>query len=113
MAHPVKHAESSAKKFGGKPEDYLAIHNWFDESKGFLADVRHRAMRHHTEGVLMAERIFGQSFVNSDGKTVFVRYVGQQHVQEDLGYIPTVSDWLQQIKIQPWMRGRKLESREV
>ena len=35
MAHPLKHAESSARKFGGKTEDYLAIHNWFDESKSF------------------------------------------------------------------------------
>lgn len=113
MAHPIKHAESSARKFGGKPEDYLTIHNWFDESKGFLADIRHRAMRHHAEGILMAEKIFGQSFVNSDGKTVFVRYIGQQHVQEDLGFVPTVSDWLSQIKVQPWMRGGKLESREV
>ena len=24
MAHPFKHAESSARKFGGKAEDYLA-----------------------------------------------------------------------------------------
>jgi hypothetical protein len=35
MAHPLKHAESSARKFGGKPEGYLPIHNWFDESKAF------------------------------------------------------------------------------
>ena len=28
MAHPIEHARSSAKKFGGKPEDYLAIHRW-------------------------------------------------------------------------------------
>src|SRR5713226_9697597 len=28
MAHPLKHAESSARKFGGKAEDYLPIHNW-------------------------------------------------------------------------------------
>jgi hypothetical protein len=27
MAHPFKHAESSAKKFGGKAEDYL-VDNW-------------------------------------------------------------------------------------
>jgi len=27
MAHPLKHAESSARKFGGKSEDYLSIHN--------------------------------------------------------------------------------------
>lgn len=113
MAHPIKHAESSARKFGGKPEDYLAIHNWFDESKAFLADIRHRAMRHHAEGIIMAESIFGQSFVNSAGKTVFVRYIGQQHVQEDLGFIPTVADWLQQIKILPWMKGMKLKETEV
>jgi len=30
MAHPILHSKSSAKKFGGKPEDYLHIHNWFD-----------------------------------------------------------------------------------
>ena len=36
MAHPFKHAESSSRKFGGKAEDYLAIHNWFDESKSFF-----------------------------------------------------------------------------
>ena len=28
MAHPFEHARSSARKFGGKAEDYLAIHNW-------------------------------------------------------------------------------------
>jgi hypothetical protein len=28
MAHPFKHAESSARKFGGKAEDYLEVHNW-------------------------------------------------------------------------------------
>jgi len=47
MAHPFKHAESSARKFGGKAEDYLPIHNWFDESKAFIADFRHRSLRHH------------------------------------------------------------------
>lgn len=42
MAHPLRHAESSARKFGGTAEDYLPIHNWFDESKAFLPDFRHR-----------------------------------------------------------------------
>jgi hypothetical protein len=36
MAHPWKHAENSVRKFGGKAEDYLPIHNWFDESKAFF-----------------------------------------------------------------------------
>lgn len=47
MAHPAEHAQSSARKFGGTPEDYLAIHRWFDESKAFFPDFRHRALRHH------------------------------------------------------------------
>jgi hypothetical protein len=51
MAHPYHHAVRSARLFGGKPEDYLAIHNWFDESKAHLADFRHRALRHHSEGI--------------------------------------------------------------
>src|SRR5579862_6313145 len=88
MAHPLKHAESSARKFGGTAEDYLAIHRWFDESKAFFADFRHRALRHHTEGIVLAERIFGVSVVNSDGKQVPVRYIGEQHVKEDLAGFP-------------------------
>lgn len=109
MAHPLKHAESSAKKFGGKLEDYLPIHNWFDESKAFLPDFRHRALRHHAEGIFLAERIFGVTIVNSQGKRIPVRYVGEQHVKEDLGRIPTAQDWLSQIKPARWMYGQRLE----
>jgi primosomal replication protein N len=46
MAHPYHHALSSVKKYGGKVEDYLAIHEWFDESKMIVADFRYRALRH-------------------------------------------------------------------
>ena len=105
MAHPLQHAESSAKKFGGKPGDYLTIHNWFDESKSSLGDFRHRALRHHTEGIFLAEKIFGVAIKNSAGKQVPVRYVGEQHVKEDLGRIPTAADWLTQITPQRWMYG--------
>jgi hypothetical protein len=109
MAHPLKHAESSSKKFGGKSADYLAIHNWFDESKAFFADFRHRALRHHAEGVFLAEKLFGIAIVNSDGVEVPVRYVGEQHVKEDLGCIPTAQDWLLQIKPARWMYGQRLD----
>lgn len=108
MAHPLKHAESSAKKFGGKPEDYIAIHNWFDESKAYFADFRHRALRHHAEGIFLAERLFGIAIPNSNGKQVPVRYIGEQHVREDLGRIPGVYDWLSQIRPERWMYGQRL-----
>src|SRR5271165_5482278 len=108
MAHPLKHAQNSARKFGGKPEDYLPIHSWFDESKAFLADFRHRALRHHAEGIFLAERLFGHAIVNSDGRQVPVRYIGEQHVREDLGRIPSFQDWISEMATRPWMYGQRM-----
>lgn len=103
MAHPYHHAVRSARLFGGKAEDYLAIHDWFDESKAHIADFRHRALRHHSEGIFLCQSIFGATIENSDGKRVPVRTIGEQHVVDDLGWIPSVKDWLQHLAPQPWM----------
>ena len=107
MSHPYHHSISSAKKFGGKPEDYIEIHDWFDESKSHIADIRHRALRHHSEGIFMCQQIFGTTITNSDGKKVPVRFIGEQHVKEDLGFIPTVADFLRRINVEPWMMGNR------
>lgn len=106
MAHPYHHSLSSVKKWGGCVEDYQQIHDWFDESKAHMADFRHRALRHHSEGIFMAEKVFGATITNSDGRVVPVRYVAEQHVKEDLGYIPSIADWYGNIKPQRWMLGR-------
>jgi hypothetical protein len=104
MTAPYYHARSSARVFGGKPEDYLEIHNWFDATKESFADFRHRALRHHAEGIFEAERVFGVTITNSDGKEVPVRYIGEQHVLEDCGgRIPNIADWLSRIQPEPWM----------
>lgn len=103
MAHPYHHAVNSARKYGGVAEDYLEIHNWFDQTKEHMADFRHRALRHHSLGIFEAEQKFGITITNSAGKKVPVRYIGEDHIKEDLGRIPTVSDWLKHIKALPWM----------
>lgn len=104
MTAPCFHAESTARVFGGKPEDYVAIHNWMDESKVAYGDFRHRALRHHTFGISECVRVFGDYLTNSDGTKVAVRYVAEQHVLEDCGgRIPTVEDWLGTIIPKPWM----------
>jgi hypothetical protein len=103
MAHPYHHSVSSVKKWGGKPEDYLEIHSWFDESKSYMADFRHRAMRHHAEGIFMCEKLFGATIQNSDDRVVPVRFIGERHVLEDLGRIPSVQDWLSNIEPEAWM----------
>ena len=104
MTHPVYHAATSVKKWGGCADDYLPIHNWFDATKETFADFRHRALRHHAQGIFECERVFGVNITNSDGRIVPVRYIGEQHVKEDCGgRIPTVKDWFQYIEPQPWM----------
>src|SRR6185312_7391761 len=126
LSHPYFHARSSAQKFGGTAADYLALHTWFDESKACWADVRHRAARHHTQGLFACEEVFGlkerlgrlehllrqcqepltQSLPadhpllaalsgalaetalpvtftrDSDGRSVPIRLIGEQHVRE-------------------------------
>ena len=104
MAHPLHHAQSSARKFGGLPEDYQKIHNWFDATKEHMAFFTHRAIRHNSMGIFEAERLFGLSITNSAGREVPVRFIGEQHVKEDCrGRIPSLADWLGRIQPAPWM----------
>jgi hypothetical protein len=111
MAKPIFHAISSAKKYGGKPEDYIEIHNLLDSSKGAIPDNRHRALT-HTSWFLstILERIFGSHITNSDGKIVPVREIGEQHVLEDFGmrFIPTAQDYLALMPCEPWMNNGAL-----
>lgn len=112
MAAAWTHAVSSAKKWGGVPEDSLPIHNFFDETKNHIGDFRHRALRHHTLGISEALALFGESLVLSTGRTIPTRWVCEQHMIEDFGFIPTLQDWLVHLQPQPWMfRGaRKLSA---
>ena len=112
MSHCYHHALSSVKLWGGTPEDYIAIHNWFDESKKVIADFRHRALRHHAEGIFMAETIFGSTLTLPTGRIIPVRWVGEQHVREDLGFIPSFPDWVKAIRPERWM-GRALKLEDV
>lgn len=97
--HPYHHALSSAKKFGGIPADYLEIHQWFDETKSLMGDARHRALRHHTAGIFWCEDKFGVLVTRADGKDVPVRLVAEQHVMEDMGFLPTPEWWLSNMKL--------------
>ena len=108
MAHPYHHSISSAKKHGGVPEDYQAIHDFMDSTKSSFANWRHRALLHNSFGIFLAEQVFGATITNSTGRKIPVRIIAEQHVTEDLGFIPTVADWMRAIGegkdgIKPWM----------
>lgn len=106
MSKPYIHSLSSAKKFGGKPEDYIEIHNFLDSSKGVIADSRHRALTHTSWFLsVVLERVFGVVITNSIGKQVSVRDVGEQHILEDFAgrFIPSAQDYLEGMEFKEWM----------
>jgi hypothetical protein len=37
------------------------------------------------------------------GRVIPTRWIGEQHVREDLGFIPSFADWVKAIRPQPWM----------
>ena len=50
---------------------------------------------HPSEGFFEIDPKFGPMFFNSDGKTVYTRYVGEQHVKEDcFNYVPSAKEWI-------------------
>lgn len=62
MSKPHVHALSSARKYGGKFDDYITLHNFLDSSKEIIADDRHRACFHHAFGIFILEQMFGVNF---------------------------------------------------
>jgi hypothetical protein len=116
MAHPWYHARSAARRFGGQPEDYLAIEQWFDQTKAHLADCRHRLILHNSFGIFLCEQQFGTTITRrSDGKEVPTRLIAEQHVLEDFGgRIPTLEECLRETPIADWMcKGARALSKDL
>ncbi len=112
MAQSYVHAEASQRHFkAGTPEDYLPIHEFIDSSKRAMGDVRHRAMLHHTEGPWIAQQVFGTHITvkDKDGndKKILVREIVESHIIEDLGWLPSLSDWQECMNCLTWMGGKR------
>lgn len=55
--------------------------------------------------------MFGKTLTLSSGRVIPTRWVGEQHVREDLGHIPSFADWARAIRPEPWMgRTPKIEA---
>jgi hypothetical protein len=61
----------------------------------------------------MLERFFGATITVSTARIVPVRLIGEHHVREDLGFIPSSADWARLIRPEPWMGRAQLIHREV
>lgn len=102
------HAQSAARKWGGKPDDYIEIEEFIDSSKKIIGDVRHRSVYHHTEGVWLCQRIFGRTITvekKNNSVEIPVRLVAERHILEDLGWLPSPADYMDGMPIKLWMSG--------
>lgn len=110
---PLIHAKISRKRYGGKVEDYIPLHEFIDSSKIAYPDVKHRAILHSSFGCYMAVQVFGTYITNSDGKDVSIRDLAEDHIIDDLGFIPTVEKWLENMDFKPWMGGKFKKERVI
>ena len=68
-------------------------------------------MFHHSAGIWLSEAIFGPTITLSTGRIIPTRWVGEQHVREALGFIPSFTDWVKTIRPEAWMgRSERIET---
>ncbi len=101
---PHLHAKNSVKKYGGTIEDYLPIHDFIDSSK-IAVPVKMRSVS--------SMGMFGALITNSEGKRVSTRDLAEEHVIDDLGFIPTMQDYLEHMTLEPWMGGQRRHKRFI
>lgn len=95
MAHPLYHALSSARQFGGEAQDYLKIHHFFDQTKMCVPSNLHRLVLHHNFGVQLCQEIHGSTLSRlSDGVCIETATIACQHIAEDFGFLPTLQECL-------------------
>src|SRR5215472_1247036 len=59
---------------------------------------------------IMLDRVSGPTISLSTGRVIPTRWVGEQHVQQDLGFIPSFAHRMRAIRPLPWMgRAGRLE----
>jgi len=90
------HSKLSVKRYGGKIEDYYAIHSFMDSTKELCSDNRHRIL-HNLWGIRrVIIPIFGSTIKNSSNKIVNVKDLCERdHILPDYGnrFIPTLEDF--------------------
>ena len=105
MANPMIHSKSSVKRWGGKVEDYLAIHELIDSPKATMNNNSARLLTHNTWfAYTIIPKIFGYNIINSDGRSVDSVDIAMLHIAEDfrMKFVPTPQDYLKHVVVQPW-----------
>ena len=104
--NPLIHSKSSVKRWGGKVENYLPIHQLLDSPKSCMNNNTARCLTHNTWFAYeIIPKIFGYNIINSDGKSVDTVDIAMLHISEDFrgNFVPTPQDYLKHMNLQGWM----------
>jgi hypothetical protein len=104
---PLQHARITAHRYGGKWQDWIAIHDWIDRSKAIFPSMQHRMLLHSDFGGWLAARIHGEAIGSKDGTVIPTSDLFRDHQVEDLGRVVTLAEWLHEINTDYWTRRRK------
>jgi hypothetical protein len=102
VSHYHYHCVSSAKAFGGTPEDYAELHRWMDRSRAGTDALLHRMLAHHTTGIADGVALFGDTWTISTGAQIPTSLVLAGHVREDLGFVPTLDHYIELLRTPRW-----------
>lgn len=94
------------KRWGGKVEDYLAIHELIDSPKATMNNNSSRLLTHNTWFAYhIVPKIFGYNITNSDGRSVDVVDIAMLHIAEDfrMKFVPTLEDYLKHLTLPSWI----------
>jgi hypothetical protein len=106
MANPMIHAKSSVKRWGGKVEDYIQLHELIDSPKATMNNNTSRFLTHNTWFAYnIIPKVFGYNIVNSEGRSVDTVDIAMLHILEDfrMRFVPTPQDYLKHMEVQAWM----------
>ena len=106
MANAQIHSQSSVKRWGGKIEDYIAIHELIDSPKACMNNNSSRLITHNVWFCYnIIPKIFGYNLINSSGKRVDTIDIAMLHVAEDfrMKFVPTLEDYLKHLTLPAWI----------
>ncbi len=104
---PLQHARITAHRYGGRWQDWIAIHDWIDRSKMIFPSMQHRMFIHSDFGEWLSVRIHGEAIHAEDGTVISTRDLFRDHQVEDLGRVVTLAEWLLEADADYWTRRRK------
>jgi hypothetical protein len=92
---PLAHARIAAARYGGTWQDYFAHHQFFDGSKAAFPSVQHRFFLHSDFGIALFARLYDTLTVGE--RQISCEQLGLDHLEEDLGRIVPLCDWIANI----------------